>query len=74
VVVFGANATHVAAWSSQKPAKPVMVVVGNDNLEVAMAMLRAGATEVVTADAGAAAIVAKLRKMISTAQRKAKRS
>jgi len=71
VVVFGANAAQVAAWS---PHKPVMVVVGNDNLEVAMAMLRAGAAEVVTADAGAAAIVAKLRKMITTAQRKAKRS
>ncbi len=71
VVVFGADAAVVQRWASHKP---VMVLMGNDSLDAAMAMLRAGATDVVTLDIGAAAIITKLRKMIVTAQRKARRS
>ncbi len=70
VVVFGADVTAVQQWASHLP---VMVIMGNDSLDAAMAMLRAGATEVATSDIGAAAIITKLRKMIVTAQRKARR-
>lgn len=49
------------------------MIMGNDSLAAAMAMLRAGATDVVTSAIGAAAIITKLRKMIVTAQRKARR-
>jgi eukaryotic-like serine/threonine-protein kinase len=71
VMIFGHDATAVAQWAA---SKPVMVIVDDDNLDAAMNLLRAGAAEVVVADSGAAAITAKLRKMIDKAHRKAKQA